>query len=226
MIGKTKLPPGMWRVQARSRWHDQRSGFKAMKCNRSLSPSAMALVVLTAGALPLAQAQSYFGSPVEGSLCHTGETVLFACPSGQKRIAVCAAPAGGSPFGVLRYRFGSSSHTELEFPIRPKPAREYASGNSLGDDGRGTLVYLRLNNGDTSYTVYAEAVSPTYQRTDASDRSGVVVERHGKLLATFKCDAGARTYSGMLLEPKFLGDAVPLDPRVPPGFPTYLKRSN
>jgi hypothetical protein len=197
-----------------------------MKSNRSLLPSTLTLLVLAAGAQQQAQAQSYFGNLVEGTLCRAGETVLFACPSGEKQIAVCAAPAEGSPFGVLRYRFGSSSHTELEFPIRPKPAREYASGNSLGDGGRGTLVYLRLNNGDTSYAVYAEAVSPTYQRTDASDRSGVVVERHGKLLATFKCDAGARTYSGMLLDPKFLGDAVPLDPRVPPGFPTYLKRSN
>lgn len=192
-----------------------------MKWNRSLSPSAMALLVLTAGALPQAQAQSYFGSPVEGTLCHAGETVLFACPSGQKQVAVCAAPAEGSPYGVLRYRFGSSSHTELEFPIGPKPARKYASGNNLGDGGRGTLVYLRLNDGDTSYTVYAESINPTYQRTDASERSGVVVERHGKLLATRKCDAEARTYSGMLLDPKFLGNAVPLDQKVPPGFPTY-----
>lgn len=181
----------------------------------------MVMLVLAIGVLPQAQAQSYFDSPVEGTLCHAGETVLFACPSGQKRIAVCGSPTDGSPFGVLRYRFGSSSHPELEFPIPPKPAREYASGNSLGDGERGTLVYLRLNNGDTSYTVYAEAVSPTYQRTDASERSGVVVERHGKLLATLKCDAEARTYSGMLLDPKFLGSAVPLDPRVPLGFPTY-----
>lgn len=192
-----------------------------MKTDRSLSSSTLALLVLAAGALPQAQAQSYFGNPVEGTLCHAGETVLFACPSGQKQIAVCAAPAEGSPFGVLRYRFGSSSHTELEFPIRPKPAREYAGGNSLGDGGRGTLVYLRLNNGDTSYTVYAEAVSPTYQSTGASERSGVVVERHGKLLATRKCDTEALTYSGMLLDPKFLGVAVPLDPKVPPGFPSY-----
>lgn len=192
-----------------------------MKSNRSLLPSAVALLVLATGAPPQAQAQSYFGKPVEGTLCHAGETVLFACPSGQKQIAVCASPTDGSPFGVLRYRFGSSSHTELEFPTRPKPAREYASGNRLGDGGRGALVYLRLNDGDTSYTVYAEAVSPTYQSTDASERSGVVVERHGKLLATRKCDAEGRTYSGMLLDPNFLGDAVPLDPRVPPGFPTY-----
>jgi hypothetical protein len=192
-----------------------------MKAERVFCLRTLALLVLAAGAMPHAQAQSYFGSPVEGTLCHAGETVMFACPSGQKQIAVCAAATGGSPFGALHYRFGSSSNTELEFPARPMPPREYAGGNSLGDGGRGTLVYLRLNNGDTSYTVYAEAVNPTYQGTDASERSGVIVERHGKVLATRKCDAQARTYSGMLLDPKFLGDAVPLDPKVPPGFPTY-----
>jgi len=197
-----------------------------MTSNRSVLPSTLALLVLAAGAPQQAQAQSYFGNLVEGTLCRAGETVLFACPSGQKQIAVCASPTDDSPFGVLRYRFGSSSHVELEFPIRAEPAREYASGNNLGDGGRGTLVYLRLNDGDTSYTVYAEAVNPTYQSTDVSERSGVVVERHGKLLATRTCDTEARTYSGMLLDPKFLGDAVPLDPRVPPGFPTYLERSN
>jgi hypothetical protein len=86
-----------------------------MKSNRSLSPSTLALLVLAAGALLQAgaQAQSYFGNPVEGTLCRAGETVLFACPSGQKQIAVCASPTDASPFGVLRYRFGSSSHTEL-----------------------------------------------------------------------------------------------------------------
>jgi hypothetical protein len=192
-----------------------------MNTDRASSSWILALMVLVAGALPQANAQSYFGNPVEGTLCHAGETVMFACPSGQKQIAVCAAPAGGSPFGALHYRFGSTSNTELEFLARFMPPRAYVGGNSLGDGGRGTLVYLRLNNGDTSYTVYAEAINPTYQGTDASERSGVVVERHGKLLATRTCDAQARAYSGMLLDPKFLGDAVPLDRRVPPGFPAY-----
>ena len=189
--------------------------------DRDFSARAYALVVLAAAALPEVHAQSYFGSPVEGTLCKARETVMFACPSGQKQIAVCAAAAGGSPFGALHYRFGSRSNTKLEFPAQAVPPRQFASGNRLGDGARGTLVYLRLNHGDTSYTVFFEAVNPTYHGTDASERSGVVIERRGKLLATRMCDKEARTYAGMLSDPKFLGDAVPLDARVPPGFPTY-----
>lgn len=183
--------------------------------------SACALVILAAGVLQDGHAQSYFGNRVEGTLCQAGEIVMFACPSGQKQIAVCATPAGSSPFGALHYRFGSRNNTELEFPSRPVSPGKYAGGNSLGDGGRGTLVYLRLKNGRTSYTVFSEAVNPTYQGTGASERSGVIVERQGKLLATRKCDAEARTYAGMLLDPKFLGTAVPLDPRVPLGFSNY-----
>jgi hypothetical protein len=55
-----------------------------MKSNHSLLPSAVALLVLAAGAPRQAEAQSYFGNPLEGTLCRAGETVLFACPSGQK----------------------------------------------------------------------------------------------------------------------------------------------
>lgn len=187
---------------------------------RGSSAWAYALMVLAVAVMPRAHAQSYFGSPVEGTLCKAGETVMFACPSKQKQIAVCAATTGGSPFGALRYRFGSSS-TELEFPAQPVQPRRFASGNSLGDGTRDTLVYLRLNHGDTSYTVFAEAIAPTYQGTDARERSGVVIERRGKRLATRMCDGDARTYAGMLSDPKFLGDAVPLDTQVPPGFPTY-----
>jgi hypothetical protein len=192
-----------------------------MKMDRGSSAWAYALMVLAAAVMPRAHAQSYFGSPVEGTLCKAGETVMFACPSKEKQIAVCAAAAGGSPFGALRYRFGSSSNTKLEFPAQSVQPRQFASGNRLGDGTRGTLVYLRLNHGDTSYTVFSEAINPTYQGTDAGERSGVVIERRGKLLATRMCDGEARTYAGMLSDPKFLGDAVPLDTLVPPGFPTY-----
>lgn len=192
-----------------------------MKIHRDFSSWAVALAIVAAGTLQQAHAQSYFGGPVEGTLCQAGETVMFACPSGQKQIAVCAAPAGGSPFGTLQYRFGSSSNIELKFPTPSVPPRDYASGNRLGDGGRGTLVYLRLKHGDTSYTVFAEAVAPTYQATDASESSGVIVERQGKILGKRMCNGHERTYAGMLSDSKFLGDAVPIDSQVPPGFPAY-----
>ncbi|HWB95337.1 hypothetical protein [Fulvimonas soli] len=146
---------------------------------------------------------------------------MFACNAGEKRIAVCAASSGGSAFGALRYRFGDSHGLELEFPARPMRPQTYASGNHLRDGMRGTLVYLRMTNRDTSYTVFSEAINPAYQGDGASERSGVMVERNGKVLGRHMCDAQGRTYAGMLLDPKFLGVAVPLDSHVPAGFAGY-----
>jgi len=182
---------------------------------------ALLLTALSLLASPPANAQTFFGERVEGTLCRNGETVMFACPSQGKRMAVCASPSGGSPFGFLRYRFGDDQNLELEFPLQPKPLRDYASGNHLGDGARGSLTYLRLLRGDVSYAVFSEVVNPSYQQAGASERNGVIVERHGKVLARHMCDADARIYSGMLLDPKFLDMAVPLDQHGLIDFPAY-----
>lgn len=178
----------------------------------------MALVM---SLVPAVRAQSFFGQTLEGTLCRAGETVMFACPSDGKKIAVCAAPAQDSPFGVLRYRFGDDRALALEFPRTPAPLDSYASGNALGDGERGTLTYLRLVHGDTSYTVFFEAVAPTYQHTDAQERGGVIVEKQGKLLGKRMCDAQARVYIGMMSDPAFFGVAVPRDRHGLNGFPAY-----
>lgn len=168
-----------------------------------------------------ANAQSFFGERVEGTLCRNGEIVMFACASQGKRIAVCASSSGGSAFGLLRYRFGSDQNLELEFPQQPKLLRDYANGNHLGDGARGSLTYLRLINGDVSYAVFSEVVNPTYQQSGSGERSGVIVEKNGKMLAKRMCDADMRTYSGMLLDSEFLGVAVPFDRHGLNAFPAY-----
>lgn len=170
---------------------------------------------------PAARAQSFFGETLEGTLCRAGETVMFACPSGDRKIAVCASPSRDSRFGFLQYRFGDERRLDLAFPRQPAPLPGYASGNQLGDGGRGELTYLRLVNGDTSYTVFSEVVNPSYQGTDAHERHGVIIERNGKTLAKRMCDADARTYTGMLSDPKFFGVAVPFDRAGLRGFPGY-----
>ncbi|MGS0516886.1 hypothetical protein ACQR5T_17790 [Xanthomonas oryzae pv. oryzicola] len=132
-----------------------------MKIDSGSSASAYALMVLAVAAMPRAHAQSYFGSPVEGTLCKAGETVMFACHSKEKQIAVCAAAAGGSPFGALRYRFGSSSNTELEFPAQPVQPRQFASGNRLGD---GTLGVRWYTCASTTATLGPVNTSEAHQR--------------------------------------------------------------
>lgn len=188
---------------------------------RSAPRWIIAAVLLMLGLTPAAHAQSFFGTTLEGTLCRAGETVMFACPSGDKKIAVCASPTRDSTFGFLQYRFGDERKLDLAFPRQPTPLPRYASGNQLGDGGRGELTYLRLVNGDTSYTVFSEVVNPGYQGADARERHGVMIERNGKTLGKRMCDANARTYAGMLSDPKFFGVAVPRDRAGLSSFPGY-----
>jgi hypothetical protein len=156
-------------------------------------------------------AQDYFGNILQDTLCQPGETVLFACDTKHaKKIAACARPAEGSPFGDIRYRFGTTAHVELEFPSTPQPLATYASGASMGDGARGELAFLRLKQADTTYSVYRMAVNPTYQRDGASENNGVLVERAGRLIANIHCDTGSNPHAGVLVDRKLFGVAVPL----------------
>jgi hypothetical protein len=155
---------------------------------------ALVLVALALILTPVAHTQTFFGQPLQGTLCRAGETVMFACSSGDKKIAVCASATKDSAFGLLRYRFGDDRSLDLEFPQKPLPLASYASGDELGDGGRGGLTYLRLRHGDTSYTVFFEAVTPTYRQTDAHEDGGVIVEaRQASREAHVRC-AGSRLY--------------------------------
>lgn len=176
---------------------------------------------LGASVAQLEEYPSYFGKPVEHTLCRAGETIMFSCPSRNKQIAVCAAPAENSAFGLLHYRFGDNQHLDLEFPKNPIPLPAYASGNHPGDGSRGNLIYLRLANGETTYTVFSESVTPSYSGEGAREIGGVLVEKRGKVLAKRMCDDDEYIYSGMLLDSKFFGVTVPVDTQGVTGFPAY-----
>ncbi|HEX7814320.1 hypothetical protein [Dyella sp.] len=156
-------------------------------------------------------AQDYFGHTLPGTMCRAGETVLFACTLERaKKIAVCARSAGGSPFGDIRYRFGSDARTELEFPATYQSPATYASGATMGDGGRGVLTFLSLRRRDMTYSVYSMVVNPTYQQDEASESEGVLVERSGKVLANIHCDPNVGSNAGMLADKRLFGVAVPL----------------
>jgi len=167
-------------------------------------------------------AQEYFGSTLPGTMCQAGETVLFACNTKHaKKIAVCARSAGGSAFGDIRYRFGTDAHTELEFPLEPQRLDTYATGASMGDNGRGTLLFLSLKRKETTYSVYDKVVNPTYRQEGASESSGVLVERSGKVLANIRCEPDSDSNSGMLADERLFGVAVPLAKQPLSIFPEF-----
>ena len=183
-------------------------------CMSSKLPIRWSLSAVAALFISSVHAQDYFGQTLPGTLCQAGEVVLFACNTKQgKKIAVCARPLGGSPFGDIRYRFGTEAKTELEFPSSPQPLATYASGATMGDGGRGGLTFLSLKRRETTYSVYSMVVNPTYQQEGASESDGVLVERSGKVLANIHCDPNSRSNSGMMFDKRFFGVAVPLTAR-------------
>ena len=184
------------------------------------SLGAAACLCLSAAALPL-HAQSFFGEHRDGTLCRAGETIMFACDSRSKKIAVCARADSHSAFADLRYRFGTSEHLDLEAPGTSMPIGSYAAGNSLGDGHRGTLVYLSLKNGDTTYSVFTQSVAPDYRGEGAEENGGVLVEQRGKPIAKRMCDKDRQVLAGMMLDVRFFGVAVPRDEKGLKIFPEY-----
>jgi len=179
-----------------------------------LNRHLLTLLALLVLALHSAQAKSqiYFGHVVESTLCKENETIMFACNIKKKKFAVCSSPRADNPFGVLQYRFGSSSQSlDLAFPSNDVPAQASASGGSRGNMGRGSMQFLRMKNADVTYTVYHDAFSSSYGREDGTEGGGILIERAGKLLANKQCEADQVIYSGMLQDERFFGPAIPID---------------
>ena len=174
-------------------------------------PCGFSLAILASAFGAPVDAQDFFGSRVDGTLCTAGETVMFACDLKTKKVAVCARKTGNDAFASLHYRFGTANGLDLSFPTENTSPASIASGSSRGDMSRGSLVFLRMTNHETTYTVYHVAVSPSYTGQGALDEGGVLIERNGKSLTKRVCDSEQRVYSGMLDDPDFFGKAVPID---------------
>jgi len=189
-----------------------------MQPDRRLSLCIVAIACLGAAAAPGIRAQSAADTPTQGSLCPADQTVIFACSSGQKQIAVCGTP-GNDTYDELLYRYGTERNLEENFPNEPEPVppRQFASGNRASNGAGGTLTYLRLSDGRSTFTVFSETSS---SGAAGYEHSGVLVENHGHS-EMHVCDGRTPTQAEGLSDPKLIGKAVPRDERVPDGFATY-----
>ena len=191
-----------------------------MTPDRRFSLYTLAIACLCAAGSPDVHAQSSSDGPTQGSLCPADQTTLFACSAGQKQIAVCGKP-GNDTYDELRYRYGTERNLEADFPNErePVPPRLFASGNQASNGAGGTLTYLRLSDGRSSFTVFSETSSPA-EGAVGYESSGVLVDNHGHT-ETHLCDGQTPAQVGGLSDKKLIGKAVPRDNRVPEGFPTY-----
>jgi hypothetical protein len=99
--------------------------------------------------------------------------------------------------GHLQYRFGKPNSTEpleLMLPEDFVPANKAATGEFMPFAG-GAGAWLRFNKGAFSYVVYS-GVGRWGPKGESKEKSGVVVERSGKAVASLKCVGAAQSELG------------------------------
>jgi len=149
-------------------------------------------VALVSSAKPAAAAQAPpappAASPGQASFCASEETVVFACRAGGKMVSVCASKPAGPTRGYLQYRFGkpdSSEPLEVILPESRLPPSKVATGENVAFSGGGGS-WLRFAKAPFAYGVYS-GIGKWGPKGEIREKSGVVVERQGKAIATLKC---------------------------------------
>ena len=150
------------------------------------------MVALVSAAKPVAAAQTTpappAASPGQTSFCTSEETVVFACRTGGKMVSVCAAKGAGPNRGYLQYRFGkpdSPEPLEMILPEAHLPPSKVATGENVPFSGGGGS-WLRFAKAPLAYTAYS-GIGKWGPKGEIREKSGVVVERQAKAIATLKC---------------------------------------
>lgn len=150
----------------------------------NLLPFTMCVTVLFAPMLAPAASAAPAGKP-SASLCDpAAEETVFQCRAGKKLVAVCASQNWSHAKGFLQYRYGTPGAVELRIPESAStPPEASARVGTITLSGGGGAM-LRFKSGDYNYTVFSV--------TSASlgDKAGVLVEAHGKRVASVKCKGG------------------------------------
>lgn len=150
------------------------------------------VAAIVAAMLPVTAATAQTANTAQASFCTSEESVVFACRTGGKMVSVCASKSAGPNRGYLQYRFGkpdSAEPLELIVPESHLPPPKVATGESVPFSGGGGS-WLRFAKAPVAYTVYS-GVGKWGPKGEVRTKSGIVVERQGKAIATLKC-AGDR----------------------------------
>lgn len=128
--------------------------------------------------------------------CPGAQQAVFSCSTGTKAIAVCASRDITATTGTLHYRFGRPDRVELAYPPSGSDWRAVTRGGTLAFSGGGG-AFLAFDRPPYRYVVYT-AIGKGWGR-----KSGVVVEKHGRRIASVPCRSPARSDLG----PQFFSDA-------------------
>lgn len=143
-------------------------------------------IAVVSAAMPVAAAPA--ANKAQASFCTSEESVVFACRADGKMVSVCASKAVGPNRGYLQYRFGkpdSAAPLELVLPESHLPPPKAATGENVPFSGGGGS-WLRFAKAQLAYTVYS-GIGKWGPNGEVRTKSGIVVERQGKTIATLKC---------------------------------------
>ncbi len=169
------------------------------KCKKTTTVALVTAlkVVDSKGASAAATSPAATVAKGQTSFCTSEEAVIFACSTGSKLVSVCEAKTATRTRGHLQYRFGkpnSNEPLELMLPEDFVPANKAATGEFMPFAG-GAGSWLRFNKGAFSYVVYS-GVGRWGPKGESKEKSGVVVERNGKTVASLKCSGSVQSELG------------------------------
>ena len=108
------------------------------------------------------------------TLCEAGETSLFSCEIGAKRVSVCSVGSGAV------YRYGTPAKVELTSRSVTFANRGYSGGGES---------QLTAKNGDYTYTAFDSTIRTSFGEggNDPEFSSGLVIARGGRVISSKMC---------------------------------------
>jgi hypothetical protein len=155
----------------------------------NISFSHLALLCITLLASP-----AHADSKMEPSLCKGREAVVFNCLYKQKIASLCASPDFSKESGQVKYRFGTTSKVELEYPRGANDSRDHFWFSSTGYSG-GSESHIRFVSGRFTYLLYDKMIRTGFPgdpgNPDGTNNpamsGGVIVLKNGVKASRISC---------------------------------------
>lgn len=161
----------------------------AAACQGNTSCTQKDTVALVTRVVPTSAVSGTGAHPAaaRGSWCTSGETEMFTCHPGGKRVSVCASKGATAHQAQLQYRFGPAAGgpADMVLPATATAPSRSATGEATGFAGGGG-AWLRFSHGNHAYVVYS-GIGRWGRNGATEERHGVQVERNGKALTTLMC---------------------------------------
>lgn len=148
--------------------------------------------------------QNTIGRERKNSQCSDDEQVIFTCSIGKKIASVCASIDLDKTNGSLQYRFGKKGNPELKIPTTDATSRTLIR-IARSPSSTANAAFIGIKNGKHMYYIFSsESVeSVTDGMRKWVYKSGVLIKKKGKIIATLNCNDPAQTIRLDLLEKSF-----------------------